>query len=92
MIAGELRWTADGDAPLGVKRYVFLLDPVAGLLDIDRHPITSEGWARMESPAAGTSAELAAPSWATLEELASAIETLRQRGRFQSIVVRIQSP
>jgi hypothetical protein len=84
--------TAEPRAQAKKIEYVFLLDPVLGLTDIDFHPITDEGWQYMRSPEAPTTAGLVVSPRTTVEAIEQALQLLLRKGNYQSVQITVGNP
>lgn len=89
---GQVIWTLERRERAGTERYVFLLDPVVGLTDMDFHPVTDSGWQHMKSPNDTTTASLLVAPQTTMQEVERALGVLLSRGKYKSVEITIHTP
>jgi hypothetical protein len=89
--AGQLQLTAIPRAQAKKIEYVFILDPMLGLMDVDFHRITEEGWKHMQSASADTTAGLVVKPGTAAETLQRALDQLATRGHYQSVQITIET-
>jgi hypothetical protein len=87
---GQIVWSAEAQEHKGTDEFLFILDPLLGLMDIDSHQITDDGWEHVRSPGPDYSAKLIAHPSTNLKELQKALEALSDQGGFKKVVIFVQ--
>lgn len=72
--------------------YLFMFDPVMGLMDLDRRQVGIDGWKFLAAPNEQTTAYLKVERGVTLEQVYRAIARLKDEGGFRSVVVTFDIP
>jgi hypothetical protein len=91
-IVSELEWTAPSGAQVETPECVLFLDPVLGLVDVDFHRLTDEGWKNLAASTPSSAARLVVPASASVNAVRQAIGAIAEEGRYAKVLVAIGEP
>ena len=88
----ELEWTAPSGTPVATPECVLFLDPVLGLVDVNFHRLTDEGWSNLAASTPSSAARLVVPASASVNAVRQAIGAIAEKGRYAKVLVAIGEP
>lgn len=92
-VVAELEWTAaPSGTPAETPECVLFLDPVLGLVDVDFHRLTDDGWTNLAASTTTSVARLVVPALASVDAVRQAIDAIAEKGRYAKVFVAIGEP